>query len=182
MSTSSGLGASISETTRGSSAMPQIGQEPAASRTISGCIGQVYSVFVNAAGFERSGSSAIPQFGQAPGRSDRTSGSIGQMKISARRRRPRAVAPARGTRSGSSQSARDSSDGRSSRSRPGTVRADGVGLLDFHPADRIDVGHRVPSITPSRVSMIGHWSVDPSAQQCTRCDSACFIACSSAIF
>ena len=29
----------------GSSAMPQIGQLPGASRTISGCIGQVYSTF-----------------------------------------------------------------------------------------------------------------------------------------
>jgi hypothetical protein len=31
------------EGTRGSSAMPQIGQSPGALRTISGCMGQVYS-------------------------------------------------------------------------------------------------------------------------------------------
>ena len=34
-----------SVTVRGSSAMPQIGQLPGASRTISGCIGQVHSTF-----------------------------------------------------------------------------------------------------------------------------------------
>jgi hypothetical protein len=44
MSISSGLGPSSSATTRGSSAMPQIGHAPGRSRTISGCIGQVYSV------------------------------------------------------------------------------------------------------------------------------------------
>ena len=42
MSTSSGFFPSSSVTMRGSSAIPQIGQEPGASRTISGCIGQVY--------------------------------------------------------------------------------------------------------------------------------------------
>ena len=41
MSTSSGLGPSSAVATIGSSAMPQIGQVPGASRTISGCIGQV---------------------------------------------------------------------------------------------------------------------------------------------
>jgi hypothetical protein len=77
MSTSSGFGASSSVTTRGSSAIPQIGQAPGWSRTISGCIGQVYSTFVSAVTSERSGSSAMPHFGQAPGCASRTSGSIG---------------------------------------------------------------------------------------------------------
>ena len=44
-STSSGFGPSSPVGTPiGSSAMPQIGQEPGLSRTISGCIGQVYCV------------------------------------------------------------------------------------------------------------------------------------------
>ena len=43
MSTSSGFGASSSEIVRGSSAIPQIGHEPGPGRTISGCIGHVYS-------------------------------------------------------------------------------------------------------------------------------------------
>src|SRR5664280_3213950 len=37
------LGASSSEIVRGSSAIPQIGHEPGEGRTISGCIGHVYS-------------------------------------------------------------------------------------------------------------------------------------------
>src|SRR6266576_5586902 len=44
MSTSSGFSSSVSETARGSKAMPQIGQLPGPSRTICGCIGQVYSI------------------------------------------------------------------------------------------------------------------------------------------
>ena len=44
-STSSGFGPSSPVGTPiGSSAMPQFGQEPGLSRTISGCIGQVYCV------------------------------------------------------------------------------------------------------------------------------------------
>ncbi len=50
MSSSSGLRSSASVTTRGYSAIPQIGQDPRASRTISGCIGQVHSVLVVGAG------------------------------------------------------------------------------------------------------------------------------------
>ena len=43
MSTNSGFSPSSVETgVRGSSAMPQMGQLPGASRTISGCMGQVY--------------------------------------------------------------------------------------------------------------------------------------------
>ena len=42
MSTSSGLCSPSAAATRGSSAMPQIGHAPGASRTISGCIGQVH--------------------------------------------------------------------------------------------------------------------------------------------
>src|SRR5205085_7156542 len=43
MSTSSGSGPSCNAGTRGSNAMPQMGQLPGASRMISGCIGHVYS-------------------------------------------------------------------------------------------------------------------------------------------
>jgi len=56
--------------------MPQIGQAPGAERTISGCMGQVYSTRVCATG--TSGSRAMPQEGQAPGLLSRTSGHIGQ--------------------------------------------------------------------------------------------------------
>ena len=41
MSASSGLGGSSAVMVRGSSAMPQMGQAPGASRMTSGCIGQV---------------------------------------------------------------------------------------------------------------------------------------------
>ena len=116
MSSSSGLLSSI-VTIRGSSAIPQIGQAPGASRTISGCIGHVHSVFVT--GATSTGSSAIPHFGQAPGPFWRTSGSIGQVysrSMSAavagstadRRERPQA----------SRETARCNSDCRSSRSAP----------------------------------------------------------------
>jgi hypothetical protein len=44
MSTSSGFTSSPAVTTRGSRAIPQIGQLPGAVRTISGCIGHTYSV------------------------------------------------------------------------------------------------------------------------------------------
>src|SRR5262245_19334167 len=52
MSTSSGSGLSVRSGTRGSSAMPQIGQAPGPGRTISGCMGQVYSIEVRGAGCE----------------------------------------------------------------------------------------------------------------------------------
>jgi len=65
-------------TVLGSSAIPQIGQEPGSPRTISGCMGHVYSVFVAGAA-AMTGSSAIPHFGQSPGPARRTSGSIGQV-------------------------------------------------------------------------------------------------------
>src|ERR1019366_6899665 len=62
MSASSGFDSSA-VISRGSSAMPQIGQEPGASRTICGCIGHVYSVCF--AGTEVvAGSSAMPHMGQ----------------------------------------------------------------------------------------------------------------------
>src|ERR1035437_2504860 len=77
ISVSSGL-VSSAVTCRGSSAMPQMGQEPGASRTISGCIGQVYSVpFVS--GLTVAGSSAMPHFGQLPGPGCLTSGCMGQV-------------------------------------------------------------------------------------------------------
>src|SRR5690348_16979184 len=53
--------------------MPQIGQEPGLSLTISGCIGQVYST--------ASDSSAMPHIGHGPGLLSRTSGSIGQTYV-----------------------------------------------------------------------------------------------------
>ena len=62
-------------TTRGSSAMPHIGQPPGSARTISGCIGQVYSVLATGG---RPGSSAIPHL-DSPRPFCRTSGCIGQV-------------------------------------------------------------------------------------------------------
>ena len=78
MSTSSGFFCSVAVTVLDSSAIPQIGHEPGLSRTIWGCMGHVYSVFVAGAA-AITGSSAIPHFGQSPGPSCRTSGSIGQV-------------------------------------------------------------------------------------------------------
>src|SRR5258708_29587468 len=76
MSRSSGFSSAAAVTVRGSSAMPQIGHEPGAGRTISGCMGQVYSVRVEATGV--SDSSAIPHEGHGPGLFARTSGHMGQ--------------------------------------------------------------------------------------------------------
>ena len=76
MSRNSGFSSAAAVTVRGSRAIPQIGQLPGSKRTISGCIGQVYSTLLAARGV--SGSSAIPHFGQAPGLVSRTSGSMGQ--------------------------------------------------------------------------------------------------------
>ena len=72
---SSGFDSGAAVTVRGSRAMPQIGHDPGSVRTISGCIGQVYSVRV-AGGI--SGSNAMPHDGHAPGFGWRTSGHIGQ--------------------------------------------------------------------------------------------------------
>ena len=76
MSRSSGFSSPVAVTVRGSRAMPQIGQLPGLGRTISGCIGQVYSILLSDIGV--SDSSAIPHFGQAPGLLSRTSESMGQ--------------------------------------------------------------------------------------------------------
>ena len=58
------------------SAMPQIGQFPGASRTICGCMGQVY--FLRLTGRATTfGSSAIPHLGHVPGPILWTSGCIG---------------------------------------------------------------------------------------------------------
>ncbi len=65
MSRSSGFSSCVAVTVRGSSAMPQMGHDPGAGRTIWGCMGQVYSVRVEAMG--SSDSRAMPQEGQAPG-------------------------------------------------------------------------------------------------------------------
>ena len=78
ISASSGFCSSSALTVLGSSAIPQIGQDPGASRTICGCMGQVYSVFVTGSA-ATTGSSAIPHFGQSPGPCWRTSGSIGHV-------------------------------------------------------------------------------------------------------
>src|SRR6476620_2875906 len=78
MLVSSGFSFSSAETTRGSNAIPQIGQEPGAERTISGCIGHTYSVLV-AGTAGTAASNAIPHLGQAPGFFWCTSGSMGQM-------------------------------------------------------------------------------------------------------
>ena len=79
MSRSSGFSSSGATTGRGSNAMPQIGQLPGPERTISGCIGQVYSILVAAKGL--SGSSAIPHFGHGPGPLCRTSGHMGHTYV-----------------------------------------------------------------------------------------------------
>ena len=65
MSANSGFVSSL-VTSRGSSAIPQIGQLPGPDRTISGCIGQVYSVR-DAGGATVEGSRAMPHLGQLPG-------------------------------------------------------------------------------------------------------------------
>src|SRR5439155_4288461 len=75
--TSSGLACSSKVTVLGSSAMPQIGHEPGSWRTISGCMGQTYSVLIDGAA-GAAGSKAMPHFGHAPPFESRTSGSIGQ--------------------------------------------------------------------------------------------------------
>ena len=76
MSRSSGFSSASALTVRGSSAIPQIGHAPGPRRTISGCMGQVYSTRFGVTG--ASGSSAIPHRGHAPGLLCRTSGHIGQ--------------------------------------------------------------------------------------------------------
>src|SRR5467141_856985 len=78
MFTNSGFFSSSAVTVLGSRAMPQIGHEPGLSRTIWGCMGHVYSVFVTD-GAATTGSSAMPHFGQSAGPGWRTSGCIGQV-------------------------------------------------------------------------------------------------------
>ena len=68
-----------SDTVSGSNAMPQMGQLPGPSRTISACIGQVYCVLGLPVGGGLTGSKAMPHLGQAPGPSWRTSGCIGHV-------------------------------------------------------------------------------------------------------
>src|ERR1017187_6976938 len=63
---------------RGSSAMPQIGHEPGASRTICGCIGHVYSVRLDGAETVTA-SRAMPHFGQLPEPVCLISGCMGQV-------------------------------------------------------------------------------------------------------
>jgi hypothetical protein len=60
--------------------MPHFGQAPGFERTISGCIGQTYSVRA-AGGAAVTGSSAMPHFGHWPGESVRISGCIGQVYV-----------------------------------------------------------------------------------------------------
>jgi hypothetical protein len=75
---SSALSSSSTATVRGSSAMPHFGQLPGASRTTSGCMGQVHSVLAAGASAVND-SSAIPHFGQLPGPTCRISGCMGQV-------------------------------------------------------------------------------------------------------
>ena len=75
MSRSSGFSSSRAVTVRGSSAIPQIAQLPGCGRTISGCMGQVYSTRATAGVL---GSRAIPQLGHDPGLVSRTSRHMGQ--------------------------------------------------------------------------------------------------------
>src|ERR1700693_4391026 len=76
MSCNLGLASEAAVMVRGSRVMPQMGHEPGAGRTISGCMGQVYSVRVEATG--TSGSRARPQEGQGAGLFSRTWGHMGQ--------------------------------------------------------------------------------------------------------
>ncbi len=78
ISLSSGFSSSSAPAVFGSSAMPQRGQVPGSLRTISGCMGQVYSVFEED-GIGETCSKAIPHFGHVPGLACRTSGCIGQV-------------------------------------------------------------------------------------------------------
>ncbi len=78
IATISVFSSSSAVTVLGSRAMPHLGQLPGSSRTISGCIGHVYSTrFAGPGGL--CGSRAIPQSGQSPGPSWRTSGCMGQV-------------------------------------------------------------------------------------------------------
>ena len=78
---SSNSGFSSPKTTvRASKAIPQAGHEPGDSSTTSGCIGQIYSVFLDG-GTKASGSNAIPHFGQISGLSLSTPGHIGQIYL-----------------------------------------------------------------------------------------------------
>ena len=97
MSANSGSGGSSGFAARGSSAMPHAGHAPGASRTTSGCIGQVYSSF-RAGVAATSRSSAMPQLGHGTGSVSRTSGHIGQTYVVADDRR----APAPGAGCGAS--------------------------------------------------------------------------------
>src|SRR5665811_1325058 len=74
----SSLLSSSTLTVTGSSVMPHFGQLPGWSCLTSGCMGQVYSVLVAAAG-ATIGSSAMPHLGQLPGWSCFTSGCMGQV-------------------------------------------------------------------------------------------------------
>src|SRR6202048_1933885 len=65
MSRSSGFSSLPAVTVRGSNAMPQIGHDPGSERIISGCMGQVYSVCLDAMG--TSDSKAMPHEGVAQG-------------------------------------------------------------------------------------------------------------------
>src|ERR1035437_8101046 len=77
ISASSGL-TSSPVISRGSSAIPQIGQAPGSERTTSGCMGHVYSARATGRAIVV-GSSAMPHFGQLPGPKCLTSGCIGQV-------------------------------------------------------------------------------------------------------
>jgi hypothetical protein len=78
MSRRSAFSSTASAPARGSRAMPQMGQLPGAPRTISGCMGQVHSVFATGTA-GATGSRAMPHLGQLPGPGERISGCMGHV-------------------------------------------------------------------------------------------------------
>jgi hypothetical protein len=77
ISASSGFDSSL-VISRGSNAMPQIGQMPGSERTTSGCMGHVYSARDEGNAMVV-GSSAFPHFGQLPGPACFISGCMGHV-------------------------------------------------------------------------------------------------------
>ena len=135
---------------RGSSAMPQIGHAPGPSRTISGCIGHVYSTRVS--GGDRTGPARAPC---------RTSGTrrlvlldLGIHRADVPRAGRRGAAGCRrragGARNDSGAAlnrVEAGRDGRSSRSAPVVPAPGRLGRIDRHAADRIeDAGGRARAL------------------------------------
>ena len=195
MSTSSGFGSSSSRPTRGSSAIPQIGQAP-------GCVAHDFRVH-RAGVFDLHQRRRIREV-----RLER------HAALRARRRAPPAGSPDPSGRRSCARPARPAPS-RPQRAVPGHEFAwrglesleaagmaeviglppiadepGGLGRVDAHPADRVDVfgcrrrgrglRHRVLQL--SSASMIGQSSAAPSRHECTRVCSARFMRSSSATF